>query len=77
MSNVLIYTTPTCPYCIQAKQFLRDNNIEFEELDISQDQSRAEEMIAKSGQMGVPVFDISGEIIVGLDKQKISRALGL
>ena len=76
-SKVMIYSTPTCPYCTRAKQFLRDRNIEFEDIDVSQDQAMAEEMVSKSGQMGVPVLDIDGEIIVGFDKEKITRVLGL
>lgn len=75
--NVLIYSTPTCPYCIRAKQFLTDNNVAFENFDVSIDQARADEMVQKSGQMGVPVLDIEGEIIVGFDKDKIKQALGI
>lgn len=75
--SVKIYSTPTCPFCIRAKQFLSENNIAFENFDVSGDQERAEEMIQKSGQMGVPVLDIDGEIIVGFDKEKIKEALGL
>jgi glutaredoxin 3 len=75
--NVKVYSTPACPYCIRAKQFLTDNNILFENYDVSGDQQKAEEMIQKSGQMGVPVLDIEGEIIVGFDKEKIKAALGI
>jgi glutaredoxin 3 len=75
--NVKIYTTPTCPWCIRTKQFLKDNNINFEDIDVSSNKQAAEEMIQKSGQMGVPVLDIDGQIIVGLDKEKIKTALGL
>lgn len=75
--KVLVYSTPTCPYCIRAKQFLNDNNIQFTGFDVSFDQAKAEEMIKKSGQMGVPVLDIDGEIIVGFDKERINKALGL
>jgi glutaredoxin-like YruB-family protein len=75
--KVLVYSTPTCPFCIRAKQFLTENNIPFENYDVSQDQQKAEEMIQKSGQMGVPVLDIDGQIIVGFDKEKIKMALGL
>ena len=74
---VKIYSTPTCPYCIRAKQFLKDNNIDFDDIDVSADQSKADEMIEKSGQMGVPVLDINGEIIIGFDKGKIKKALNL
>jgi len=75
--RVIVYSTPTCPYCIRAKQFLTESNIPFENCDVSSDQQKAEEMIQKSGQMGVPVLDIEGEIIVGFDKERIKSALGL
>lgn len=75
--KVRVYSTPSCPYCMRAKQFLKDNNIEFEGIDVSSDQQKAQEMVQKSGQMGVPVLDIDGQIIVGFDKEKISNALGL
>ena len=75
--KVTIYSTPTCPYCIKTKQFLKDNNVNFEDIDVSSNQEKAQEMIDKSGQMGVPVLDIEGEIIVGFDKGKIEQALGL
>jgi glutaredoxin 3 len=77
MKNVKVYSTPTCPYCIRAKQFLKDNNIVFENVDVSSNQTAAQEMIQKSGQMGVPVLDIDGEIIAGFDKERIKQALGL
>jgi glutaredoxin-like YruB-family protein len=75
--NVIVYSTPTCPYCLKVKQFLKDNNVEFEDVDVSADQNKVQEMVQKSGQMGVPVLDIGGEIIVGFDKDKIAQALGL
>lgn len=75
--NVKIYSTSTCPWCTRTKQFLKDNNITFEDIDVSNNQQAAEEMVKKSGQMGVPVLDIEGEIIVGFDKDKIRTALGL
>jgi len=73
--KVMVYTTPTCPYCARVKQYLKDNNIEFEGIDVSADPKRAEEMIKKSGQMGVPTVDIGGKIIVGFDKEAIEKAL--
>ncbi|MFA5410784.1 MAG: glutaredoxin domain-containing protein [Candidatus Omnitrophota bacterium] len=76
-SKVLVYSTPTCPYCIRAKQFLDENKIPFENFDVSTDQEKAEEMIRKSGQMGVPVLEIDGKIIVGFDKERIKQALGI
>ncbi len=75
--KITVYSTPTCPYCIRAKQFLREQNVLFEDVDVSTNGQAAEAMIQKSGQMGVPVLDIDGEIIVGFDKAKITQALGL
>ncbi len=75
MKNVKIYSTPTCPYCIRAKKFLEENNIPFENFDVSADQQKSEEMVKLSGQMGVPVLDIEGKIIVGFDKDEIKKAL--
>lgn len=76
MKQVKMYSTPTCPFCIRAKQFFAENDIPFESYDVSQDQGKAEEMIKKSGQMGVPVIDVEGTIIVGFDKDRIKEALG-
>lgn len=76
-SSVKIYSTSTCPYCAMAKDFLKRNNIKFEEIDVGVDQEAAEEMMNKSGQMGVPVLDIDGQIIVGFDKKAINKALGI
>ena len=75
--SIRVYTTPTCPFCMRTKQFLNENKIAFENIDVSNDEEKAKEMIAKSGQMGVPVIDIDGEIIVGFDKEKIIEALGI
>jgi len=75
--SVKVYSTPTCPWCIRVKQYLKDNNIVFEDYDVGSDQVKADEMVKKSGQMGVPVLDIEGEIIVGFDKERINQALGL
>ncbi|MDD4900411.1 MAG: glutaredoxin domain-containing protein [Candidatus Omnitrophica bacterium] len=77
MKNVKVYSTSTCPYCIRAKQFLKDNSVVFQDVDVANDQAAAEEMVQKSGQMGVPVLDIDGEIIVGFDKERIKSTLGL
>ena len=77
MKKVKIYSTPTCPWCMRTKQFLKENNIDFVDYDVSSDQEALEEMIRISGQMGVPVLDIEGEIIVGFDKERIKEALGL
>jgi len=75
MVNVKIYSTPTCPWCLKTKEFLKENNIEYEDINVAGDQEKAHEMIEKSGQMGVPVLDIDGEILIGFDKEKIKKAL--
>ncbi len=74
---IKIYSTPTCPYCQIAKQFLKENNLEFTEVDVSSDRAAAEEMVNRSGQLGVPVIDIDGTLIVGFNKQKIKELLKL
>ena len=74
-TKVIVYSTPSCPYCHSAKEFLKENKVEYEEVDVSKDQSKAQEMIEKSGQMGVPVLDINGTIIVGFDREAIRKAL--
>ena len=71
---VKVYSTPSCPYCKHAKAFLTENGIEFEDIDVSVSQLAAQEMISKSGQMGVPVLEINGKIVVGFDKAKILSA---
>ncbi len=76
-NNVKVYSTPTCPYCFRAKEFLKENNVQFEDLDVSASQEAGQEMIDKSGQMGVPVVEINGDIVVGFDKERISQLLGL
>jgi len=77
MKSVLIYSTPTCPWCIRVKQFLKESNVPFTDFDVSSNSEKAEEMTRKSGQMGVPVLDIEGTIIVGFDKDKIKQTLGI
>ena len=76
-SKVKVYSTPTCPYCKQAKEFLKQNNIPFEDINVADDSAAADEMVQKSGQMGVPVLDVNGTIIVGFDKDAIKKALKL
>lgn len=77
MTKVTIYTTTTCPYCEMAKRYLKENKVEFKVIDVSKDTKAANEMVEKSGQMGVPVLDIGGQIIVGFDKDAIKKALKL
>ncbi len=75
--KVLVYSTQSCPYCIRLKQFLSENNISYVDYDVGRDNQKAEEMAAKSGQMGVPVLDIDGKIIVGFDRDEIKQVLGI
>lgn len=77
MIKIKIYSTPTCIYCNTLKRYLKDRNIEFEDIDVSKDQKAVQEMIEKSGQMGVPVLDIDGQIVVGFDKEKIDQILNI
>ncbi|MDD5281273.1 MAG: glutaredoxin domain-containing protein [Candidatus Omnitrophica bacterium] len=77
VKTVKVYSTPTCPWCIRAKQFLKENNIDFQDIDVSSDQQAVDELMQKTGQMGVPVLDIEGEIIVGFDREKIKSILGV
>lgn len=73
--TVKIYTTTHCPYCVMAKEFFKKNNVAYQEINVEEDEKAAEEMVEKSGQMGVPVIDIDGTIIVGFNKPAIERAL--
>ena len=70
-----VYSTPTCPWCHKVKDYLKQHNIQFEDVDVSKDRAKAMEMVEKSGQMGVPVIAIDNEIIVGFDKDRISELL--
>jgi len=74
--KVRVYSTPTCPYCKRAKAYLEEKGIPFEDFDVSVDAERSKEMIALSGQMGVPVIDVAGKVIVGFDQAAIDEALG-
>jgi len=77
MAKIKVFSTSSCPYCVTLKEYLKEHNIEFEDIDVSQDSAAQKEMIEKSGQMGVPVADINGEIVVGFDKEKISKLLNI
>ncbi len=75
MTNITVYSTKMCPYCVMAKKYLESKNIAFTDVDVSSDYSKALEMVKKSGQQGVPVIEIDGQIIVGFDRQKIDQIL--
>ncbi len=72
---VTVYSTPSCGYCVKAKQYFREKRVPFTEYNVASDRRKAEEMLRKSGQMGVPVIDIHGKIIVGFNQPEIERAL--
>ena len=75
--SVIIYSTPTCGYCKHAKAFFQEHGVEYVEKDVSEDLQAQEEMINKTNQMGVPVIDINGEIVIGFDQDKLSELLGI
>jgi len=74
---ITVYSTKSCPWCKKTKEFLKKHKVSFKDIDVSKDQKAAQEMIKKSGQMGVPVLDINGEILIGFDETKIKKALKL
>lgn len=75
--EVKVYSTPVCPYCTMAKNFLKENKVEFEDIDVTKDHEAAKEMIQKSGQTGVPVIMIDDQIVIGFDKDKLKELLKL
>lgn len=77
LKEVRVYSTPTCAYCKMVKKFLEEKGIAYKELNVGEDKAAREEMIRRSGQMGVPVIDIDGEIVVGFDKKQLTQKLGL
>lgn len=77
MKKVEIYSTPVCKYCGAAKDFFKKNNIAYTEYDVAADQAKKEEMIEKSGQLGVPVIDVGGDIVVGYDEKVLKELLGV
>ncbi len=75
--RVIIFTTPTCSFCRAAKQYFIQKKIKFKEVDVSKDERAARDMVRRTGQMGVPVILINNRPIVGFDKPKINRLLGI
>lgn len=73
--EVKVYSTPTCPWCTRAKDYLKSAEVEFEDVDVSVDIESAREMVKISGQMGVPVLSIDGNVVVGFDRKKIDELL--
>jgi len=77
MAVVKVYSTPTCPWCVRAKQYLASKNIPYTDINVAVDRNAAMEMVKKSGQQGVPVIEIDGNIIVGFDQARIDSLLGI
>ena len=77
MHNVKIFTTPSCVYCKMAKEFFKQHNVAYEEKNVATDAEAREEMLTKSGQMGVPVIDIDGTLVIGFDQGRLKELLGV
>lgn len=77
MPKVVIYSTPFCVYCKMAKEFFKKNNVAYEEKDVAVDLAARDDMIKKSGQMGVPVIDVGGGIVIGFDQGRLKQLLHL
>lgn len=77
MAQVTVYSTASCQYCEMAKEFLKEHGMDYTEHDVAEDVEKRQEMMQKSGQMGVPVIDVDGNVMVGFDKQKLAEALGV
>lgn len=75
--KVRVYSSENCPYCVHLKDFLKEHDIKFEEVDVGKDQEAAMEMVNKTGQMGIPVIEIGDKIIIGFDKEEIKKELGI
>jgi glutaredoxin-like YruB-family protein len=75
--HIKIYSTPTCPYCHMLKEYLAEKGFAYEDVNVAQDVLARKEMIEKSGQMGVPVSDIDGKIVVGFAKDRVNELLGI
>lgn len=75
--KVIIYTTPFCTYCRMAKSFFTKHNVSYEEKNIAEDDAAREEMVRKSGQLGVPVIDVAGHITIGFDEKALSKLLNI
>ncbi len=75
--RVLVFTTPTCPWCNRAKAYLRQRQVTFREVDVSRDRAAARDLVRRTGQIGVPVIEIAGKPIVGFDRRRIDQLLGL
>ena len=77
MATIKVYGTPTCPWCAKVRDFFKSHKVKFEDIDVVDDKVAQQEMIIKSSQMGVPVVEIDGQIIVGFNQSAIEKLLGI
>ncbi len=77
LPRIIVFSTPSCTYCNAVKSYFRQKGIRFKDVDISRDTAAARDMMRRSGQMGVPVVDIGGKIVIGFDRPKIDKYLGI
>lgn len=77
MPKICVYSTPSCPYCFTLKAYLKERNIDFQDIDVAVDEKAREKMVAATGQLGVPVVEVDGQFVVGFDKEKINKLLNL
>ncbi|HOC20856.1 MAG: glutaredoxin family protein [Chloroflexi bacterium] len=75
--RVIVFSTPTCPYCQAAKRYLQQRGVPFEDEDVSQNMIAAQYMVQRSGQQGVPVIQVGNEVVVGFDRARLDALLGL
>ncbi len=77
MKNITIYSTPTCHFCHMAKDYMNAHNIKYTNYNVVTDLEKRKEMIDKTGQMGVPVIDIDGQVMIGFDEEEFAKAVGV
>lgn len=77
MPEIKVYSTPGCPYCYTLKAFLDERGFQYEDIDVAENAQARQEMVQKSGQLGVPVVEIDGQIIIGFDRERISQILDI
>ena len=77
MKNVTIYSTPTCHYCVEAKKFMKAHDVAYTEHDVAADLEQRKIMVTKSGQLGVPVIDVDGQVMVGFEESRLAKVLGI
>ena len=72
--SITVYSTPTCPYCVKVKEFLKEKGLKYKEINVAEDRKELDNMVEKSGQMGVPVTEVDGKIIIGFDEEALEKA---